>query len=72
MIWTCRGKYSNPILRDKTIIHGHSPILESSCQRRIQENNPVINIDTGCVYSEKIGYGRLSAIELYSGKLLSV
>jgi len=72
MIWTCREKYSNPILRDKTIIHGHSPISESSCKRRIQENNPVINIDTGCVYSDNIGYGRLSAIELNSMKLFSV
>ena len=72
MIWTCRGKYSNPILRDKTIIHGHSPIPESSCKRRIQENNPVINIDTGCVYSDNVGYGLLSAIELNSMKLFSV
>ena len=72
MIWTCRKKYSNPILRDKIIIHGHSPISESSCKKRIQENDPVINIDTGCVYSDKIGYGSLSAIELYSEKLLSI
>jgi hypothetical protein len=38
MIWTCRGKYTNPILSDKTIIHGHSPIPESFCKRSIQEN----------------------------------
>ncbi|MCX6320509.1 MAG: metallophosphoesterase family protein [Bacteroidia bacterium] len=72
MIWTCRGKYSNSILRDKTIIHGHSPISESSCRGRIQNNYQVINIDTGCVYSDYVGYGRLSAIELNSMKLFSV
>lgn len=72
MIWASREKYSNPILRDKTIIHGHSPISGSICQRRILDKNPVINIDTGCVYSGKVGYGLLSAIELYSGKLLSI
>lgn len=72
MIWTCRGKYTNPILSDKTIIHGHSPIPESFCQQSILDNNQVINIDTGCVYSDTFGYGRLSAIELYSGKLFSI
>lgn len=72
MIWASQEKYSNPILRDKTIIHGHSPISGSICQRRILDKNPVINIDTGCVYSGKVGYGLLSAIELYSGKLLSI
>jgi serine/threonine protein phosphatase 1 len=71
MIWSRREKYKNPILKDKIIIHGHSPISELSCKQNIQTNNQVINIDTGCVYPDKDGYGRLSAIELYSKELIS-
>lgn len=71
MIWSRREKYKNPILKNKIIIHGHSPISELSCKQNIQANNKVINIDTGCVYPDKVGYGRLSAIELYSRELFS-
>ena len=71
MIWSRREKYKNPILKNKIIIHGHSPISELSCKQNIQANNQVINIDTGCVYPDKVGYGRLSAIELYSRELIS-
>ena len=72
MIWAIREYYQNPLLKDKIIIHGHSPIPESLCQQIIRDNNHVINIDTGCVYSNEVGYGRLSAIEIYSWKLFSI
>lgn len=72
MIWTRREKYTNPVLTDKTIVHGHTPIPLLICQQIIISGSKVINIDTGCVYGEPGGYGCLSAIELYSGKLFSV
>jgi serine/threonine protein phosphatase 1 len=72
MIWSRREKYSNPVLIDKIIIHGHTPVTELSCKQDIRNNNHVINIDTGCVYSDIDGYGRLSAFELYSRELISV
>ena len=72
MIWSRREKYTNPILRDKIIIHGHTPVPVSSCKQDIQNNNQVINIDTGCVYADIAGYGRLTAFELYSRELISV
>ena len=71
MIWESRAEYSNPLLAGKTIIHGHRPITIDMCSNHINDNRQVINIDTGCVYKEKIGYGRLTAIELYSKKLFS-
>jgi serine/threonine protein phosphatase 1 len=71
MIWTRREEYTNPLLIDKIIIHGHSPVTEIFCRQSILENRQVINIDTGCVYSDEVGYGRLSAIELYSKELFS-
>jgi serine/threonine protein phosphatase 1 len=71
MIWTRREEYTNPLFKDKIIIHGHSPVTEILCRQSILENRQVINIDTGCVYSDEVGYGRLSAIELYSMELFS-
>ena len=72
MIWARREEYTNPVLKDRIIIHGHTPIPVSLCKQLIQENSRVINIDTGCVYSHKEGYGQLSAVELYSMTLFSV
>jgi serine/threonine protein phosphatase 1 len=71
MIWTRIEEYTNPVFKDKIIIHGHSPVTESFCRQAIQDHKKVINIDTGCVYADNVGYGHLSAIELYSMKLFS-
>lgn len=71
MLWSRREKYTNPVLNEKVIIHGHSPIPQYVCKQLINGNSGVINIDTGCVYTDKAGYGVLSAIELYSMKLYS-
>lgn len=64
MIWECRKVYNNPALKNKTIIHGHRPIKAADCDERIHSNSNVINIDTGCVYSDRPGYGRLTSLEL--------
>ena len=72
MIWSRREKYTNPVLRNKIIIHGHTPIPQLICNQEIQNHNHVINIDTGCVYADIKGFGFLSAFEIYSGELISV
>ncbi len=72
MLWARREKYTNSVLVDKIIVHGHSPIPLSVCKQLIHDNSRVINTDTGCVYADKVGYGVLSAIELHSMKLYSV
>lgn len=72
MVWENQVEYLNPLLPEKTIIHGHRPIIIEHCEKQISEKKQVINIDTGCVYKEKVGYGKLTAIELYSKKLFSV
>jgi len=72
MIWKCREKYKHPSLQDKTIVHGHCPISELLCKERLRSNNQVINIDTGCVYGEFSGYGKLTALELHSMVLFSI
>lgn len=72
MVWESKFKYLNPVLTEKIIIHGHRPITFENCVKQINENMQVINIDTGCVYKDKVGFGKLTSIELYSKKLFSV
>jgi len=72
MLWTCNRIHLHPLLKDKTIIHGHKPIKDEKCQLLVNNRNQTIDIDTGCVYSEVAGYGRLTALELFSNQLYSV
>jgi len=64
MVWESLLEYSHPVLTNKIIIHGHRPITLEYCEKQINTNSKVLNIDTGCVYKEKVGYGKLTAIEL--------
>jgi serine/threonine protein phosphatase 1 len=72
MLWSRNQVYNHPLLRDKTIIHGHTPITETQCKQLVTARAQTINIDTGSVYSNKEGYDRLTALELYSYNLFSV
>lgn len=66
MIWRCRDKYVHPMLIDKTIVHGHRPISVATCTESIKRQSKVINLDTGCVYSDSNGHGSLTALELHT------
>jgi serine/threonine protein phosphatase 1 len=72
MLWECRTYYENPMLRDKTIIHGHRPKRIESIEKLISDNSKVIPIDSGCIYEKEIGYGNLSALDVGNMKLISV
>jgi serine/threonine protein phosphatase 1 len=72
MIWACKEEYRNTSLTNMTIVHGHCPVTVASCKERVQSNLSVINLDTGCVYSEKDGYGTLTALELKTRCMYSV
>lgn len=50
MLWKCKENYTNPLLSDKTIIHGHNPLRVALCEDRVLAKHRVINIDTGYVY----------------------
>jgi hypothetical protein len=49
----------NPFLL--TLYNGHCPITVSKCEDRIASKFNTINIDTGCVYNSRDGYGVLTA-----------
>jgi serine/threonine protein phosphatase 1 len=72
MVWECRSFYENPVLRTKTIIHGHRPKKIESIEDLINGNSKVIPIDTGCVYEKEEGYGYLTALDIGNMKLISV
>ncbi len=64
MLWSRNVQYSNPMLSKRTIIHGHSIISLEACQRLVESNSSVINIDTGCFMGEYADTGFLTAIQL--------
>ena len=72
MLWKCEESYTNPLLANKTIIHGHYPISVSKCEERVLSKLDVINIDTGCVYKDEEGFGRLTAYECNNERILFV
>ena len=69
MLWKCKESYANPLLANKTIIHGHCTITATNSDERVRNNENVINLDTCCVYAVKDGYGRLTALELNMGTI---
>lgn len=71
MLWESRQEYLHPLLKDRTIVHGHRTINLSSLLDKIDQHARVINIDTGCVYNGSEGYGKLTAIELKSFTITS-
>jgi serine/threonine protein phosphatase 1 len=72
MLWKSKKSYEHHLLIDKTIVHGHSPVPLSYIEESVLANRQVLAIDTGCVFADKRGFGKLSAIELYSGTIFSV
>jgi Calcineurin-like phosphoesterase. len=72
MIWESNPSYSNPLLKGKTIIHGHRPKTVDYVKKLINEKSDVIPIDTGCVYEKELGYGFLSALDIDKMELISV
>lgn len=71
MLWKSKERYFNSLLKDRTIIHGHSPVSLNITLNQIANNSKVINIDGGCVYSNA-HLGNLVALEINSSSILLV
>lgn len=72
ILWKCNESYANPLLANKTIIHGHNPINIFKCEEIVLSKHRVINIDTGCVYKDIKGFGRLTAYDCNNKRILFV
>ncbi len=72
MVWTRNDDYTHSVLLGKTIIHGHTPISLETCKYYIEQQSSVLNIDTGCVFKDIPGCGKLTALDVLSGSVYSV
>ncbi len=72
ILWKCKESYINPLFANKTIVHGHNPVNVSKCEERVLSKHHVINIDTGCVYKDNEGFGRLTAYDCNNQRLIFV
>ena len=61
MLWKRDFSPDQPVLGNRILIHGHTPLTLRSIKN--QKGN-CINIDGGCVYKDKKGMGNLIAISL--------
>jgi Calcineurin-like phosphoesterase len=70
MLWT-REEYFDPSkINNRIMIHGHSPIRFQQILSQFPSHK--INIDGGCVYNKRPGYGYLVAISLPGLELIPV
>ena len=72
MMWTREHNCNPDLTGGRYIIHGHTPVTIDKCDEQITEGKMDINIDTGCVYDDRPGFGYLTAFCIESRKLLRV
>ncbi|MBC7923154.1 MAG: serine/threonine protein phosphatase, partial [Ferruginibacter sp.] len=72
MRWIRDSPVDPELIGHRVLVHGHTPIKLESIQRQLtQEPVTEINLDGGCVYSEREGQGYLVAFELGSRALVA-
>ena len=69
MLWIRNFNSYQSILGKRWLIHGHTP---TSIEDILNQNGNCINIDGGCVFSEKSHLGKLVALNIADGKFISV
>ncbi len=70
MLWTRDTEYDLLKAKGRIVIHGHTPTPISKIKLQVQSHN--INLDSGCVYSNKKGRGYLTAIQLPQKRFISI
>lgn len=62
MLWIRDKYFDESKINDRILIPGHTPIPFEIITKQTKPN--IINIDGGCVYIQKPGFGNLVAISL--------
>jgi serine/threonine protein phosphatase 1 len=70
MLWMRVTVVDDSVLGERIIVHGHTPLPADIIPT--QRASKVINIDGGCVYPHRTGYGYLFAFEVNSMEFISV
>lgn len=73
MLWTRKEENNFEFMKGKIIIHGHTPIpfkqIESNINNKISD---VINIDSGCVFTNRKDLGTLTAFNMDTRELINI
>jgi len=69
LLWESSRQYVHPLLKDKIVVHGHRLVSTTECDRRIHEQQQVLDLDTGCVFSYMRECGRLTALEIGTNRI---
>ena len=73
MLWTREEQYNPEITKGKKIIHGHTPVPFGQIKSGIENKNTnVINIDSGCVYTNLEKLGTLTVLNMDNLELINV
>jgi len=65
LFWSRKEHYNRTILKNRILIHGHTPVSKVSIQDRVFDGDgKVLNLDGGCVYPHIEGFGHLVAMNL--------
>jgi serine/threonine protein phosphatase 1 len=68
MLWTRDAYFDKSKIRNRILIHGHTPTPLKSISEQLNTNK--INIDAGCVYGNRNGYGYLAGLLLPQRELI--
>lgn len=66
MLWIRDFQVDTRQLKNKFLIHGHTPIACETIQKGIDRESTCINIDAGCVFNHIPGLGYLCGLNLNS------
>ena len=70
MLWIRNFRVNKDYLKGKILIHGHTPMTRD--QIISQHFGSPINLDGGCVFKDKTGYGSLFALNFHEKKLIEI
>ena len=70
MLWTRDEYFDQSKINGRIVIHGHTPVPFKKLMT--QSKSGRINIDGGCVYNTKSGYGNLIALSLPDMKFTAI
>lgn len=64
LLWKRGMQYDAEKLKNKKVLHGHTPTPVQEIRDSISRQDPVICLDAGCVYKDRKGLGNLCALNL--------
>lgn len=72
MLWTRNHVCDLAQTQNRPVIHGHTPVPYNMTELHLKTGGKDINIDNGCIYKDRPGYGNLTAICLQNMQLTTV